>query len=91
MKTNNRLKSVVIAVAVALASLLVPSGASAVDSQRMAQTQAVRQTREERFDKILQMARIQYARIEEWQKKAKAHDHQKRALQKTRSAVAMKE
>lgn len=91
MHANSRLKSLVIAVTLALATLLLPGGVSAIDSARLAQTQAIRQTRVERFDKILQMARIQHARIEEWQKKAKTRDLQKRAPQKTGSAVAMKD
>ncbi len=86
MKANMYMKLLLMAAVLAIGALVWPSGASAVDADRLAQ---IRQTRMERFDKILQMTRIQHARIEAWHKKAKARDQQKADLQKTRSAVAM--
>ncbi len=92
MKANIDLKSLVVAVVLAIGAFFWPSYADAVDSERMAQVQAIRQTRAERFDKILQMARIQHAWIEQWHKKAaKARAQQKKPSQKNPSAVAMKE
>jgi hypothetical protein len=88
MKAYVHMKLLLMAAVLAITALLWPSGANAIDAERLAQ---IRQTRVERFDKILQMARIQHARIEEWQKQARTHDLQKRAPQKTRSAVAMKD
>jgi hypothetical protein len=70
-----------------LGIIALPVWASGFTSERSTRPQMNLQISAERFDKILHMARIQHAQIEDWHKRTRLRSHQN--SHKARSIVAL--
>lgn len=89
MKSYVRAKSLVMAFVFAIAALALAGWTRAWGFERSAQTQANQQVLVERFDKIMELARLQHFRIQEWHKRAQAQDKHNKTVLKSKKVVAM--
>ncbi|MBI5249926.1 MAG: hypothetical protein HY912_10575 [Desulfomonile tiedjei] len=89
MKTGVHVRSSVVAIVLIAGLLALPCWTHGFGSERSVQTKTNQQILVDRFDKILHLARIQHAQIEEWNKRPRAQVRQNKTVQKTKNVVAM--